>query len=173
MQTIYLAGGCFWCTEAVFKSIRGVESVIPGYIGGTVPNPSYEAVCAGTTGHAKAVQVNFDSSILALGDLLEIFFATHVPTTLNRQGNDVGTQYRSAIFYTTPEQERISHLAIVEAQKNYNDPIVTEVVPATEFYEADESHREYYFKHSNNSYCTIVISPKLDKLQKQFSDKIV
>lgn len=173
MQTIYLAGGCFWCTEAVFKSIRGVQSVMPGYIGGIIPNPSYEAVCSGTTGHAEAVQIVYDENILALLDLLEIFFATHVPTTLNRQGNDIGTQYRSAIFYTTETQKEEAHLAIAEAQKNYSDPVVTEVVPATDFYIADESHRDYYFKNSNRSYCTIVISPKLDKLKKEFSDKLV
>lgn len=172
MQTIYLAGGCFWCTEAVFKSIKGVQSVMSGYIGGTVPNPSYEQVCSGTTGHAEAVKVVYDENVLSLADLLEIFFATHVPTTLNRQGNDVGTQYRSAIFYATPEQEKVAHVAIGEAQKNYLDPIVTEVVSATEFYEADESHREYYFKHSNQAYCTLVISPKLDKLQKEFGNKL-
>lgn len=172
MQTIYLAGGCFWCTEAVFKSIKGVESVTSGYIGGDVPNPSYEQICTGTTGHAEAVRVIYDEKVLSLSDLLEIFFATHVPTTLNRQGNDVGTQYRSAIFYTTPEQENIAHKAIEEAQKNYLDPIVTEVVPATTFYEAEEYHREYYFQHSSQPYCTLVISPKLDKLQKEFSNKI-
>jgi peptide-methionine (S)-S-oxide reductase len=172
MQTIYLAGGCFWCTEAVFKSIKGVGEVMPGYIGGTVANPGYEAVCNGTTGHAEAVKVVYDEAVLSVADLLEIFFATHVPTTLNRQGNDVGTQYRSAIFYTTPQQETAAHTAIEEAQKNYNDPIVTEVVPATEFYPAEEEHRDYYFAHSNNSYCQIVISPKLEKLQKEFSDKL-
>jgi peptide-methionine (S)-S-oxide reductase len=173
MQTIYLAGGCFWCTEAVFKSIKGVTSVMPGYIGGSVPNPSYEQVCSGNTGHAEAVKIVYDENVLELSDLLEIFFATHVPTTLNRQGNDVGTQYRSAIFYTTPEQEKISREAIILAQKNYTDPIVTEIVSATDFYEADESHRDYYFQHSNNSYCTLVISPKLEKLQKEFGEMTV
>lgn len=172
MQTIYLAGGCFWCTEAVFKSIKGVESAIPGYIGGTVPNPSYEQICTGQTGHAEAVKVVYDEHLLALPDLLEIFFATHVPTTLNRQGNDIGTQYRSAIFYTTPEQEVLARTALSEAQKNYTDPIVTEIVPATEFYEAESYHRDYYFQHSNQSYCMLVISPKLEKLQKDFSDKL-
>jgi methionine-S-sulfoxide reductase len=172
MQTIYLAGGCFWCTEAVFKSIKGVESVVSGYIGGNIPNPSYEQICTGTTGHAEAVRVVYDENVLSLSDLLEIFFATHVPTTLNRQGNDVGTQYRSAIFYTTSEQQEVAHRAIQEAQKNYSDAIVTEVVPATTFYEAEEYHREYYFQHSNQPYCTLVISPKLDKLQKEFSGKI-
>ena len=171
-EVAVFGGGCFWCTEAVFKSINGVESVMPGYIGGSTPNPSYEQVCSGSTGHAEAVKVVYDESILKVSDLLEIFFATHVPTTLNRQGNDVGTQYRSAIFYTTPEQEKVSHEAIVLAGQNYNDKIVTEVLPATDFYEADESHKNYYFQNSNNSYCTLVISPKLDKLQKEFGDKL-
>ncbi len=172
MQTIYLAGGCFWCTEAVFKSIRGVSEVAPGYIGGTVPNPSYEEVCAGTTGHAEAVRVLYDENILSLSDLLEIFFATHDPTSLNRQGNDVGTQYRSSIFCTTDEQLTTAHKAVEEAQKNYTDPIVTTVVSATEFYIADESHRDYYFAHTNNPYCMLIISPKLEKLQKNFADKL-
>ncbi|HRH24908.1 MAG TPA: peptide-methionine (S)-S-oxide reductase MsrA [Candidatus Paceibacterota bacterium] len=173
MQTIYLAGGCFWCTEAVFKSIKGVSEVVPGYIGGDLPNPTYEQICSGETGHAEAVKVVYDESILPLSDLLEIFFATHDPTTLNRQGNDVGTQYRSAIFFTNKEQENASHEAIKEAQKSFSQHIVTEVVPASEFYQAEEYHRDYYFAHSNQPYCMIVISPKLEKLQKDFADKIV
>lgn len=172
MQTIYLAGGCFWCTEAVFKSIKGVTEVMPGYIGGNVPNPTYEQICTGTTGHAEAVKVVYDESVLSLADLLEIFFATHVPTTLNRQGNDVGTQYRSAIFYSTPEQKEVAKSAIAQAQKSYNDPIVTEIVPASEFYPAEEYHRDYYFAHSNQPYCMLVISPKLEKLQKEFGAKL-
>ncbi len=173
METIYLAGGCFWCTEAIFKSIKGVDAVMPGYIGGSVPNPSYEAVCEGTTGHAEAVKVVYDPRVLAISDLLEIFFATHDPTTLNKQGNDVGTQYRSAIFCTTEEQVDASHNALEEAQKNFSDPIVTTITTATEFYPAEEYHREYYFAHSTNPYCMLVISPKLEKLQKDFSDKVI
>ena len=173
MQTIYLAGGCFWCTEAVFKSIQGVSEVTSGYIGGTVANPSYEAVCQGTTGHAEAVRVVYDPAVLAISDLLEIFFATHDPTTLNKQGNDVGTQYRSAIFYITEEQSTAAHTALEEAQKHFSDPIVTTITTATEFYPAEEHHREYYFAHSNNPYCAIVISPKLEKLQKEFGDKVI
>lgn len=172
MQTIYLAGGCFWCTEAVFKSIKGVSEVTSGYIGGEVLNPSYEQICTGKTGHAEAVKVVYDESVLKLSDLLEIFFATHVPTTLNRQGADVGTQYRSAIFFTTPSQEEVAKEAISEAQKNLNDSIVTEIVAATEFFPAEEYHKEYYFRNSRQSYCTLVISPKLDKLRKDFSDKL-
>lgn len=173
MQTIYLAGGCFWCTEAIFKSIKGVSEVTSGYIGGTVANPSYEAVCQGTTGHAEAVRVLYDPVALNSEDLLEIFFATHNPTTLNRQGNDVGTQYRSAIFYTTEDQALAARNAIEEAQKNFSDPIVTTITTATEFYPAEEYHREYYFSHSTNPYCALVISPKLEKLQKEFADKII
>lgn len=172
MQTIYLAGGCFWCTEAVFKSIKGVSEVTPGYIGGDVPNPSYEAVCEGTTGHAEAVRIVYDPNILKLADLLEIFFATHNPTTLNKQGNDVGTQYRSSIFYTTEDQSLEAKKEIEEVQKNFTDSIVTTVVSATDFYPAEEYHRNYYFSHSNQPYCALVISPKLEKLQKDFSEKI-
>ncbi|MBP6857596.1 MAG: peptide-methionine (S)-S-oxide reductase MsrA [Candidatus Pacebacteria bacterium] len=172
MQTIYLAGGCFWCTEAVFKSIKGVSEVTSGYTGGEVLNPSYEQICTGKTGHAEAVKVVYDESVLKLSDLLEIFFATHVPTTLNRQGADVGTQYRSAIFFTTPSQEEVAKESIKEAQKNLNDSIVTEIVAATEFFPAEEYHKEYYFRNSRQSYCTLVISPKLDKLRKDFSDKL-
>lgn len=173
MQTIYLAGGCFWCTEAIFKSIKGVSEVMPGYIGGTVANPTYEAVCEGITGHAEVVRVVYDPTVLAISDLLEIFFATHNPTTLNKQGNDVGTQYRSALFYTTEDQAAAARKAIEEAQKHFSDPIVTTITVATEFYPAEEYHREYYFTHSANPYCALVISPKLEKLQKEFADKIV
>lgn len=173
METIYLAGGCFWCTEAVFKSLKGIISVIPGYIGGTIASPTYEQICTGTTGHAEAVKVVYDEKILSTSDLLEVFFATHVPTTLNRQGNDIGTQYRSAIFYTTASQESNAHLAIVEAQKNYNDPIVTEVTPATDFYEAEAYHRDYYYANTKNPYCMLVITPKLEKLQKEFKSKVI
>jgi peptide-methionine (S)-S-oxide reductase len=173
MQTIYLAGGCFWCTEAVFKSIKGVEKVTPGYIGGTVTNPSYDAVCGGNTGHAEAVQVVYDPNVLALVDLLEIFFATHNPTTLNRQGNDIGTQYRSSIFYTTEEQSIAAKKAIEEAQKSFEHPIVTTIVSASDFYPAEESHRNYYFQNTNNPYCMVVISPKLEKLKKDFGEKLL
>jgi peptide-methionine (S)-S-oxide reductase len=172
MQTIYLAGGCFWCTEAVFKSLKGVVEVTSGYIGGETVNPSYKQICTGKTGHAEAVKVVYDENILLLSDLLEIFFAIHVPTTLNRQGNDIGTQYRSAIFYTNTEQEKTAQNSIIKAQENFLDPIVTEIILATEFYPAEDYHREYYFAHTNNTYCQLVISPKLDKLKKDFSDKI-
>ena len=172
MQTIYLAGGCFWCTEAVFKSLKGVSEATPGYIGGMTANPTYEQICTGETGHSEAVKVVYDENLLKLSDLLEIFFATHVPTTLNRQGNDVGTQYRSAIFFTKKEQEEVVLESIKEAQKNFSDKIITEIVSATEFYPAEEYHRDYYFAHSNQAYCMLVISPKLEKLQKEFGDKL-
>lgn len=172
MQTIYLAGGCFWCTEAIFKNLKGVNTAIPGYIGGTVPHTSYEAVCSGTTGHAEAIKVLFDERTISLEDLLDIFFSTHNPTTLNRQGNDIGTQYRSAIFYTMPEQEKIAKSVIAKESEKYTDPIVTAVLPASEFYEAEAYHRDYYYQHTNQPYCAIVINPKLEKLQKDFSDKL-
>lgn len=173
MNTIYLAGGCFWCTEAIFKSLKGVSEVVPGYMGGNVPKPTYEQVCSGETGHAEVIKVIYDESIINLSDLFEIFFDSHNPTTLNRQGEDVGTQYRSAIFYTTQEQRDTALEAIKKAQKDHDREVVTEVVPASEFYEAEDYHKEYYLKHSNQPYCAVVISPKLEKLQKNFSDKII
>ena len=172
MKTIYLAGGCFWCTEAVFKSINGVEEVVPGYIGGTVENPTYEAVCTGTTGHAEVVKILYDETLLHLSDLLEIFFATHDPTTLNRQGNDSGTQYRSAIFYTDEPSRDEAVKAIAAAQLTISEKIVTEVVPATTFYPAEEYHKSYYQNNASAPYCSLVISPKLEKLQKQFQDRL-
>lgn len=173
MNTIYLAGGCFWCTEAVFKSLKGVSEVIPGYMGGKVSNPTYEQVCSGETGHAEVIKVIYDESIIKLSDLFEIFFDSHNPTTLNRQGEDVGTQYRSAIFYTTQQQRDVALEAIKKAQKEHDGDVVTQIVPASEFYEAEDYHREYYLKHSNQPYCTVVISPKLEKLQKKFVDKVI
>lgn len=190
MKTIYLGGGCFWCTEAVFRSLGGVHEVIPGYMGGTVPNPSYEAVCSGTTGHAEVVKVYYDETVISTDDILDIFFATHDPTSVNRQGNDVGTQYRSIIFYTGDQEpharggdlEDGSHdiqgsiqSAISRAEVSRGDdmPIATEVAAATEFYPADESHHNYYALHTNAPYCQIVISPKLEKLQKLFPQNLL
>lgn len=189
MKTIYLGGGCFWCTEAVFKSLRGIHEVIPGYMGGTVPNPSYEAVCSGETEHAEVVKVYYDETFISTSDLLDIFFATHDPTTPNRQGNDVGNQYRSIIFYTSDQEPHArggdmadgSHdiqgsiqSAIDRAQHDLGPAtIVTEVATATEFYPADESHYNYYAEHSTVPYCKIVIAPKLEKLQKKFSEKLL
>lgn len=190
MKTIYLGGGCFWCTEAVFKTLRGVQEVIPGYMGGTVPNPTYEAVCSDTTGHVEVVKVYYDETVITTDDILDIFFATHDPTTPNRQGNDVGSQYRSVIFYTHDQEpharggdrEDGSHdiqgsiqRSISRAQQSVGEdaPIVTEVVSATEFYPAEEYHYNYYAQHSDAPYCQIVISPKLEKLQKKFFDKLL
>ncbi len=172
METIYLAGGCFWCTEAIFKTIRGVSLVVPGYIGGTVEHPTYEQVCTGTTGHAEAIRVDYFPQEITLADLLEIFFEAHDPTTLHRQGNDVGTQYRSAIFYTIETQKTVIDEAIQKAQPHHKDPIVTEVLPAMVFFEAEAYHKNYYAEHTTQPYCTLVISPKLEKVQKKFADKI-
>ncbi|HEY0979949.1 MAG TPA: peptide-methionine (S)-S-oxide reductase MsrA [Candidatus Paceibacterota bacterium] len=187
MKTIYLGGGCFWCTEAVFKSLRGVQEVIPGYMGGTVPNPSYEAVCSGTTGHIEVIKVYYDETVISTDDILDIFFATHDPTTPNRQGNDVGSQYRSVIFYTQDQEPHSREgevggdiqgsiqrsIGRAQAGLSGDAQIVTEVVTATEFYPAEEYHHNYYAQHSDVPYCQIVISPKLEKLQKKFSDKLL
>ena len=164
-------GGCFWCTEAVFGELRGVLSAMPGYTGGTVPDPTYEHVCAGTTGHAEATRVEFDPADISYRDLLTVFFATHDPTTLNRQGNDVGTQYRSAVFYATPEQKAEAERFIAElaASDPGGRPIVTEIAPLGEFYPAEDYHRQYFKTHPDAGYCRLIIEPKVEKLQKQFS----
>jgi peptide-methionine (S)-S-oxide reductase len=172
METIILAGGCFWCTEAVFKSLKGVESVIPGYSGGKLENPTYEQVSLGISGHAEAVQIDFDPNKIKLKDLLTVFFKLHDPTTLNRQGADVGPQYRSAIFYSSTEQNNTIKQVLSEIQKEYKDPIVTEVTEFTNFYPAEEYHRDYYFKNRSAGYCRLVIDPKIQKLKKEFSDKL-
>jgi peptide-methionine (S)-S-oxide reductase len=170
-QSIIFGGGCFWCTEAVFQMLKGIVSVTSGYTGGTTQNPTYEEVCSGTTGHVEAIKVEFDSDIIKLDDLLAVFFTTHDPTTLNRQGNDAGEQYRSAIFYTTPEQKNIIDQFIQKLVDDqvFKDPIVTEVKPASEFYEAEEYHKNYYRNNESKPYCQVVISPKIAKLRKQYS----
>ena len=169
-----LAGGCFWCLEAVFLELKGVEKVESGYSGGRVANRSYELVCTGTTGHAEVVQITFDPAVISFRDLLEIFFVLHDPTTLNRQGADAGTQYRSAIFYHTPEQQSEAERAIaeLEAAHLWDDPIVTEVVPLEQFYPAEEYHRDYYRRNPNQSYCRAVIAPKVAKVRKQYFEKL-
>lgn len=174
MKTIYLGAGCFWCTEAVFKSLRGVHEVVPGYMGGDVPHPTYEAVCTGDTGHAEVIKVSYDESVISTDDLLDVFFATHDPTTLNSQGNDIGTQYRSVIFYTDDIHDVIER-AIARAQSVASEgkKVVTAVARAMEFYPAEAYHQNYYATHSSQPYCQIVISPKLEKLQKNFSDKLL
>ena len=165
-----LAGGCFWCVEAVFNDLQGVESAISGYSGGTVPAPSYEQVCTGTTGHAEAVQVTFDPAVISYRQLLEVFFSIHDPTTLNRQGNDVGTQYRSAIFYHSPEQKATAEEVIREftAARMWGNPIVTEVTPFTAFYPAEDYHQRYFAHNPNQPYCRAVVAPKVAKFRKQY-----
>lgn len=164
MKKIYFGGGCFWCTEAVFKMLKGVSKVLPGYMGGTVPNPTYEQVCGGKTGHAEVVLVEYDPNIIKLEDLLTVFFASHDPTTKDRQGNDVGTQYRSVIFYE--DQKEI----IEKFVKDLGIPAVTELEPAVTFYEAEDYHKDYYDNFKGNPYCEIIINPKLEKVQKKFAN---
>ena len=169
-----LAGGCFWCTEAAFSIIKGVERIEPGYTGGTVLDPSYEEVSTGTTGHAEAAQIFFDPENITYKDILEIFFTMHDPTTLNRQSADIGTQYRSAIFYSNPEQKATAEKLIEELTKEeiWNKPIVTKVEPLKVFYNAETYHKDYYKKHPKEPYCQAVIAPKIAKLQAHFIDKI-
>ena len=169
-----LAGGCFWCLEAVFEQLRGIRKVTSGYAGGHVPNPTYEAVCTGTTGHAEVVQVEFDPSEISYRDLLGVFFTLHDPTTLDRQGGDVGTQYRSAIFYHDDEQRRTAEEAIKElaAEHVFDDPIVTKIEPLVAFYPAEEYHREYYRRNPNQPYCRAVIATKVAKLRTKYLQKL-
>jgi peptide-methionine (S)-S-oxide reductase len=166
-----VAGGCFWCLETVFERLRGVERVVSGYTGGTVPHPSYEAVCSGTTGHAEAVQITFDPAVISYRQLLEIFFAFHDPTTPNRQGADVGTQYRSAIFYHSPDQEQSARevIASLEAERIWPAPIVTEVVPLETFYPAEAYHQSYYQRNPAQAYCQATIAPKVAKLRRHYA----
>ena len=166
-----VAGGCFWCLETIFARLQGVERVVSGYTGGSVPHPSYEAVCTGTTGHAEAVQITFDPAQISYRRLLEIFFAFHDPTTLNRQGADVGTQYRSAIFYHSPEQERTARevIAALAAERVWPAPIVTEVAPLGEFYAGETYHQDYYQRNPSQLYCQATIAPKVAKLRQQYA----
>ncbi len=169
-----LAGGCFWCLEAAFAELKGVEQVQSGYAGGRVPNPSYEAVCTGATGHAEVVEITFDPTVVSFGDLLHVFFTIHDPTTLDRQGADTGTQYRSAVFYHTSAQEAEVKRVIreLEAERVWDDPIVTEVKPFETFYPAEEYHRDYYRRNPNQGYCRAVIAPKVAKVRKLYIDKL-
>ena len=169
-----LAGGCFWCLEAVYDQLKGVEDVVSGYSGGWVANPTYEQVCGKGTGHAEVVQVTFDPQVVSYRDLLDVFFTIHDPTTLNRQGADVGPQYRSAIFYHTPEQKATAEAAIAElnAAKVWDDPIVTEVAPLKEFYPAEDYHQEYYVNNPYQGYCRIVIAPKVAKFRQKFLERM-
>lgn len=172
LETAVFAGGCFWCTEAIFKSLRGVVSVMPGYTGGTLKNPSYDDVATGRTGHAESIKIEFNPTAISYNDLLTVFFNTHDPTSLDRQGNDVGTDYRSAIFYATPEQERVAREAIRELTEAgaYDKPIVTEVTPLGEFFPAEDYHRDYFTMNRGQPYCELIIAPKLEKFQKKFAD---
>ncbi len=165
-------GGCFWCTEAVFKMFRGVVSVAPGYAGGTVENPTYEQVCEGNTGHAEVIRIEYDPALVSFKTLLTIFFASHDATTPNRQGNDVGTQYRSIVLYTTDVQKKESEEFIKElnGSAKEGDPVVTEVAPLSEFYLAEDYHKNYFERNGNNPYCQIIISPKLQKVQEKFAE---
>jgi len=167
-------GGCFWCTEAVFQQLKGVHSVVSGYSGGSVKNPSYRQICTGTTGHAEAIQITYDPTVVSYEDLLAVFWQTHDPTTLNRQGDDEGTQYRSVVFYHDEEQKRAAENAKqkLDASGLFDDPIVTEIAPSTEFYRAEISHQDYYKEHSAQPYCRFVIRPKLEKLKKLFQEKL-
>src|SRR5436309_11681100 len=169
-----LAGGCFWCLEAVFKDLRGVRSVVSGYAGGDVTNPTYSQVCEGTTGHAEVVQVTFDPREVSFRELLEVFFTIHDPTTLNRQGADVGTQYRSAVFYHTPEQRETAEAVITElnSARIWDAPIVTEITPLTEFYPAEGYHQNYFENNPFQPYCRAVVAPKVTKFRKQFLEKL-
>ena len=172
METILFGGGCFWCTEAIFQNLKGVSSVLPGYSGGRIPNPTYEQVCDGNSGHVEVTKIDFDPAVISLEVLLEVFFATHDPTTLNRQGNDVGEQYASVIFYTTPQQKTASEKYILDVQKDFNSPIVTRVQPLEKFYEAEDYHQNYFARNSGKAYCQVVINPKLEKFRKKFTHLI-
>jgi peptide-methionine (S)-S-oxide reductase len=166
-----LAGGCFWCLEAVYDQVNGVQSVESGYIGGQVPAPTYEQVCGGRTGHAEAVRITFDPEVVSYRDLLNVFFVIHDPTTLNRQGNDSGTQYRSAIFYHSPEQQKVAQ-EVIEAltqERLYPNPLVTELVPATQWFEAESYHQEYFARNPSQGYCTYVVGPKVAKFRQHFA----
>ena len=174
LETITLGAGCFWCIEAVFQNLKGIQSVVSGYTGGQVENPTYEQICTGTTGHAEVAQIIFDPAVISFEDLLYVFWRTHDPTTLNRQGADVGTQYRSAIFYDSEEQKEIAEKSKAKtgASDLWPDPIVTEISRLDKFYNAEEYHQDYYKLNPNQPYCRLVIDPKIRKLKKEFSDRL-
>ena len=174
IKTAIFAGGCFWCTEAVFKSLKGVNSVLSGYTGGHIKNPAYREICEGRTGHAEGIKITYDENIITFNELLELFFATHDPTTLNRQGNDVGTQYRSAIFYTDENQKNQaeSFVELLEKENVFESKIVTEITEFDVFYEAESDHQDYYENNSNQPYCQIMIAPKLKKIKSYYSNKL-
>jgi peptide-methionine (S)-S-oxide reductase len=174
LELATFAGGCFWCTEAVFLEIEGVQKVVSGYIGGIIKNPAYREVTTGRTGHAEGIQITFDPKIISYGELLEIFFATHDPTTLNRQGNDVGTQYRSEIFYYNNDQKSLAegYIELMTNEKTFDNPIVTQVTPASVFYVAEDYHQNYYNYNQEQQYCYYVITPKINKVRSKFKSKL-
>ncbi len=174
LQTATFGGGCFWCVEAVFEELNGVTSVVSGYAGGHKENPTYKEVCDGTTGHAEVCQIQYDPKIVSYAELLEVFWKTHDPTTLNRQGNDVGTQYRSVIYYHNDEQKQLAegYKKKLDEEKIWPNPIVTEIEPLPKFYPAENYHQDYYSENGNQPYCSFVITPKLEKFRKVFKDKL-
>jgi len=174
LETATLGAGCFWCVEAIFQDLKGVQSVISGYAGGHVKNPSYKEVCGGETGHAEVAQIKFDSKIISFEDLLYIFWTTHDPTTLNRQGADIGPQYRSVIFYHSDEQKKLAEKSKKETDEAnlYENPIVTEIVPLTNYYEAEDYHQNYFNENAQAPYCQLVINPKVIKFREKFADKL-
>jgi peptide-methionine (S)-S-oxide reductase len=174
LEKATFGSGCFWCTEAIFENLNGVNSVVSGYAGGQVLNPTYEEVCAGKTGHAEVTQITYDPSVISYDELLEVFWKTHDPTTLNRQGNDVGPQYRSAIFYHNEEQKLLAEKYKAELDKSgaWDNPIITEISPLANYFPAEEYHQDYYINNSNQGYCAFVIAPKLEKFKNVFKDKL-
>lgn len=174
LETITLGGGCYWCVEAVYENLEGVKSVVSGFSGGTVADPTYEEVCTGETGHAEVVQITYDKNVTDINEIFKVFFTVHDPTTLNRQGADVGTQYRSVIFYKNDEQRKAAQSIIAELNKAkvYNTPIVTKVEPFKKFYKAEDYHQNYYANNKNQPYCKMVIQPKIEKFEKVFKDKL-
>ncbi|OEZ61979.1 peptide-methionine (S)-S-oxide reductase MsrA [Duganella sp. HH105] len=172
LETAYLGGGCFWCTEAVYARVNGVVQVESGYTGGHQPDPTYEQVCAGGTGHAEVVKLQFDPAVIGFRDLLEIFFTIHDPTTLNRQGNDVGTQYRSVIFYQSPQQEATARQVIAQMAGVWDAPIVTELAPASAYYPAEPYHQDYFTQHPLQSYCAFVVAPKVAKFKSTYAYRL-
>ena len=172
IETATLGGGCFWCTEAVFQQLKGIEEVESGYTGGQVPDPSYEQICEGTTGHAEVVRLKFDPSLISYREILEIFFTVHDPTTLNRQGNDVGTQYRSVIYYHSPAQKDIAEHVVAEMANVWDAPIVTELSAVEIYYKAEDYHQNYFQQNPTQGYCAFIVAPKVAKIRKMFTEKL-
>lgn len=174
LETITLGGGCYWCVEAVYENLDGVKSVVSGFSGGKIPNPTYDEVCTGTTGHAEVVQITYDRTVTDINEIFKVFFTVHDPTTLNRQGADVGTQYRSVIFYKNADQKKAAQSIITELNKAkvYDSPIVTKIEPITKFYKAEDYHQNYYANNKNQPYCKMVIQPKIEKFEKVFKTKL-